>query len=259
MKHLNQRGVSLIEIMVALTISLFLMAGILNIFISSKQSYQIGRSLAELQENMRFVSDYLPKFIRLSGYRSTPDNTNFTSKATVFNASEPFVQVISNLGINNSDILSIRYQGSGDGAGTPDNTVMDCLNQALDANQIATNMLSINANLDLECQSINPNAPSNVTSEVLVSGVEQMKILLGEDLDNDKTADRYVPSNVAGINMDNIVSIRLGFLLRSTNEIQKVQDTKTYNILGTEYTPTPDFRIRKVVTFTVQLRNTLSN
>jgi type IV pilus assembly protein PilW len=63
----NQSGLSLIELMIALSIGLFLVTGIIQLFISSKQTYRLQDNLSQLQENGRFAVDTLSKEIRMAG------------------------------------------------------------------------------------------------------------------------------------------------------------------------------------------------
>ncbi|MDD1610693.1 MAG: prepilin-type N-terminal cleavage/methylation domain-containing protein, partial [Methylococcaceae bacterium] len=62
-----QRGFTLIELMIAMLIGVFLMAGILQIFSSAKQAYRLQENLSRLQENGRFAMDYLTKGVRMAG------------------------------------------------------------------------------------------------------------------------------------------------------------------------------------------------
>lgn len=55
----KQRGLSLIELMVALAIGAFLVLGVVTVFLSNKDSAQIENSLARLQENGRFALDLM--------------------------------------------------------------------------------------------------------------------------------------------------------------------------------------------------------
>ena len=50
-------GLSLIELMVALTIGAFLVLGVVTVFIANKTSADLEASLARLQENGRFALD----------------------------------------------------------------------------------------------------------------------------------------------------------------------------------------------------------
>jgi type IV pilus assembly protein PilW len=63
-----QYGLSLVELLVALTISLFLIAGVIQLFIGSKQTYRFHESLSRIQENGRFALDALSRDIRMAGH-----------------------------------------------------------------------------------------------------------------------------------------------------------------------------------------------
>ncbi|NOX26784.1 MAG: prepilin-type N-terminal cleavage/methylation domain-containing protein [Gammaproteobacteria bacterium] len=67
-KHSNNKGFSLIELMIAISISLVLLLGLVQIFISSKRSYNIQDSIARMQENGRYAVELLSGDIRLAGY-----------------------------------------------------------------------------------------------------------------------------------------------------------------------------------------------
>jgi len=62
------RGFSLVELMVALVISLILLGGVIKIYESSKQAYRAQDNQARLQENGRFAMYFLAKDIRMAGY-----------------------------------------------------------------------------------------------------------------------------------------------------------------------------------------------
>jgi type IV pilus assembly protein PilW len=62
------RGFSLVELMVALVITLILLAGIGQIFLSSKKSFTIQNALGRQQENGRYVLDTLAQDLRRAGY-----------------------------------------------------------------------------------------------------------------------------------------------------------------------------------------------
>ena len=62
------RGFSLVELMVALVITLILLAGIGQIFLSSKKSFTIQDSLSRIQENGRYALETVVADLRRSGY-----------------------------------------------------------------------------------------------------------------------------------------------------------------------------------------------
>ncbi|HET8700841.1 MAG TPA: PilW family protein [Nitrococcus sp.] len=62
-------GFSLVEIMIALTLSLLLLGAVFQIFISAKASYRMNEGLAQIQETGRFATDLLASAIRMAGYQ----------------------------------------------------------------------------------------------------------------------------------------------------------------------------------------------
>ncbi len=66
--NFHQRGLTLIEIMIAMTISLVLLAGVVQIFTSSKAAYRVNEAQSRLQENGRFALQVMAKDIRLAGF-----------------------------------------------------------------------------------------------------------------------------------------------------------------------------------------------
>ncbi|MBW4936402.1 PilW family protein [Marinobacter sp. F4206] len=64
----HQAGLSLIELMIALVLGLFLSAGVITIFISAKQDYQVQDAISQVQENGRFSLEFLSRDIRMAGF-----------------------------------------------------------------------------------------------------------------------------------------------------------------------------------------------
>ncbi|MGD2138110.1 MAG: PilW family protein [Gammaproteobacteria bacterium] len=64
----QQRGFSLIELMVALVITLILLAGIGQIYLGSKKSFTIQNSLGRQQENGRYAAETIAQDLRRAGY-----------------------------------------------------------------------------------------------------------------------------------------------------------------------------------------------
>jgi len=64
----GQRGVSLVEIMVALVLGLVLSAGVIQIYVANKQAYRAADATSRIQENARFAMDALTRDIRMAGF-----------------------------------------------------------------------------------------------------------------------------------------------------------------------------------------------
>lgn len=66
--HRRQAGVTLIELMVALAIGMFLMAGAVTVFMQGRQTFRLTESISRLQENGRFALDAIEPDIRMANY-----------------------------------------------------------------------------------------------------------------------------------------------------------------------------------------------
>jgi len=60
----NQRGFSLTELMVALVIGLIVLAGVLQVFVGTKMTFNANQSLASIQENGRFALELIKPVLR---------------------------------------------------------------------------------------------------------------------------------------------------------------------------------------------------
>jgi len=68
MRAAAAKGFSLVELMVALTISLLLLAGVGAMFVSSKSSYETTDKLSRIQESGRYALDQFTYDVRSAGY-----------------------------------------------------------------------------------------------------------------------------------------------------------------------------------------------
>ncbi len=129
----RQHGLSLIELMIAITLGLVLIGGVINMFAASKQSNRIQNSLAELQDNARFALDTLSYDIRLAGFSgcnsaSTPNNASATNTLPNFSigiqgyeysadpandinlyGADTNKELLNSEVLANTDIITVRY------------------------------------------------------------------------------------------------------------------------------------------------------
>lgn len=80
----NNRGMTLVELLVAAAISLILLGGVYQIYISSLTTYRVDNELAMLQENGRFAFIFMTPNIRNAGYVGciAPELQNLLNPAT---------------------------------------------------------------------------------------------------------------------------------------------------------------------------------
>jgi len=92
-------------------------------------------------------------------------------------------------------------------------------------------------------------------TEELVEGVESLQILYGVDnVNGDRAPDTYVDAaNVP--NWANVVTVRVGLLMRTVDEYGPVVDETVYTVNGTPVDPLNDRRRRRVFETTLAMRN----
>lgn len=74
-RHLPKHaGLSLIELMIAITIGLTLIAGVVQIFGSSKATYRTQEALSRVSENARFAIHFLSQDLSLAGFWGCNNN-----------------------------------------------------------------------------------------------------------------------------------------------------------------------------------------
>jgi len=64
----RQRGLTLVELMVALVLSLMLMSGLISVFVANKRVYNVQTGVSRVQENGRFATQMVSQELRGAGY-----------------------------------------------------------------------------------------------------------------------------------------------------------------------------------------------
>lgn len=146
-------GFTLIEIMVALLISAFLLAGVISIALSNRQSYQTKESMSRLQENLRLLPDILRKPISMA------------------ESLHPASGV---------DRIIVLYTGGGD--------MVNCLGNPITAGPVVNHFYV--RNNALYCGVTYPATPGS--EQPLVDGVASMAVQYGIDTTHQGQVERYV-------------------------------------------------------------------
>lgn len=64
----KQRGLSLVELMISITLGLVLMAGVIHVFLSSRAVFSTQQAMSRAQENGRLGMELISEDIRMAGY-----------------------------------------------------------------------------------------------------------------------------------------------------------------------------------------------
>lgn len=175
-----QRGMTLIELMIAMTLSLLVAAAMIALFANSKETYVMNENLARLQENGRFAMNLMARDLRWADYRACITRDLLPNAITGDNDS----------GFNASDTVTIIYQ-TNDCAGV-DTTFTTAYTLAEGAQGRSSLFRSVNG----------------AAAEELVEDIADVQLLYGEDTDDDDIPNYYV--DIGSVtDLERIVSVRL--------------------------------------------------
>ncbi|TWD43812.1 PilW family protein [Pseudomonas sp. SJZ131] len=126
MKH-SSKGFGLIELLIALALSLIVVLGVAQVFISAKNTYVSQNTAAAMQEDARFVLSKMIQEIRMVGMFGCLGTVIDASSIGDFNASQITPIIWDNANLK----LTLVTADVGSGGGTPTWTVLsDCKTSA---------------------------------------------------------------------------------------------------------------------------------
>lgn len=178
----RQRGYTLVEILVALLIGLFLLGGLFTLEYGTRRTSSNQNALAQLQDNQRFAMSLLNDVIQAAGY--FPNPTLYTAQATmpaggVFaTAGQPMFGTHTGAAV--PDVITVRFMTA------LNDTLINCTggsNTTL-ATELFTNQFSVNTVTNqLQC-----SLDGGVTFTPLVNGVTNLQILYGVNTSGSTTS-----------------------------------------------------------------------
>ena len=180
----RQAGFSLIELMIAVTIGLFITLGLSEMFLSMYTTSATQRSFAQFQDNQRFAINILSNNLSLIGYYWDPNSTTITNALVATTTSNPdgsaFAAGTGLVGTSpttGSDTINVYYQSGGSAA----DGLINCQGQT--APTAATpvtfiNSFSIDANSNLVC-AVRVGTGTTGSPLIVANNVQSMKILYG--------------------------------------------------------------------------------
>ncbi|MDO4896159.1 MAG: prepilin-type N-terminal cleavage/methylation domain-containing protein [Moraxella sp.] len=256
-----QKGFTLIELMIAITLGLLVSAAALMIFLNSQRSLAIQGGMGEIDQNTIFGLNRLTRDLR---HINLDTNTAHISigginSGIIFDVSQsPAVTIPAtavslanaNAGLydTQSDQLTIQYTTRNDttdceGNATPADTrvVQRYYVDALPANQQSGS----DVRYGLYCDAIWNGSAINANQTVIIPDVEIFKVsLLTRNFNNtvaDRTDDtlRYqtLGEYIAGSTGNTVISLEVGVVMRSSNSVhadRNIDLTRPFNIAGHE-------------------------
>jgi len=197
----KQSGLSLVEILIALVISLFLLAGVIQVYVANKSTYQFSEGLSRIQENARFTMDIMKRDLRMAGFRGCATENfvnNLDQGDPGYNAdlhdffNEPPLEGTENDGLNGSDSITIRGVAPGQANVVPP------------YNSPTSAQIHASANSGIEVGDIVLLSNCRGADVFQVTGVTQgsgtAKLSVGHNTGNTQSPGNYNPGNCGGGN-----------------------------------------------------------
>lgn len=227
----KQHGISIIELLVALLISSFLILGITQVYLDNKQSYLFQQGQSNNIENGRFAILLLEQEFAKTGYRRRPDeelSNAFPSTSIpgcgTFNSG----QVVRRI----SDTkLCLRYQPAFSNAKTCEgNTITGIPSEPYTDAPIITSVYELsvsdtdNTSFNLTCRSYSGVTATGDGAQQLASNITAMNFEYGFNTNEEKVVSTYAkdPSD------NEVRAVRFSTLVSSSTEIAKESGSAVY-------------------------------
>jgi type IV pilus assembly protein PilW len=245
-----QRGLSLVELMVAVGMGLLILLAVSSVFLSTVKTDKTQEALSRIQENASYVAEVVGGAARRAGFRANPQmalaqcddaNVGFPA-ATVGGFSFLGCEFIRANTSNAVDSFAIRYQGAMDGLSR------DCTGAAVAAGALTTEIWDLSGG-NLRC------AVNGGSANTMVENIGNIRFEYGINTqgvaDRQRGVDAYVsPASVP--DWINVAALRMEVMLQSARDVNT--QVQPYRFNGVTVTPA-DLKLRKTYVTTFRVRN----
>lgn len=211
------RGVTLVELMIAMAVGLFIVLAATTLLVSVKATYLAQDDETQIQETGRYVIDAVSRALRQASHttwdaeqvaavdQSTlePDVIGFDARS--LRTRTPGIDAPLLKSVNGSDVLAIRFYGAGNGE-NGDGTILNCAGfpvpapspADITAGRRAWSIFYVatdeSGEPELYCKY---QGKGSWASQSIARGVESFQVLYGLDTDTDGFPNRLL--NASGI------------------------------------------------------------
>jgi len=254
----RQAGLTLVEIMIALTLGLIVLLAVGSIYLGSRQTYRVQEDNARLQEAGRYALEVIGRSIRQAG-GDEEMNFNPVAMPLACGALPPAPACVAIAGTNGvapvTDTLTVQFYAGReelDDDTAPGGWVSrDCTGGQAAAGTRITNAFDLSGT-DLRCTG------SVGGAQALISDIEDLQVVYGINADGDQfqSADRYVAAPSAA-QWPRVVTARVCVQVRSANNGLTTAAQSYLNCAGT-LTTAGDRRLHRSFVATYNLRNRIN-
>jgi type IV pilus assembly protein PilW len=242
----GQAGLSLVEVMVAIVISLLLLLGMTQMMIGNQQTYRAQNTLQRFQENARIASVILSNAIGKAGFHLDP----VADPALLFSPTNP---VITGSGSGATpDTITVSFENDG--------SLFDCLGNTTGTTTspvLVSNTFSVDSTSNTLRCSVNGGP-----AQPLISNIENMAIRYGVDSSGDGSVNQYLWANevTAAGAWNRVLNVGISVMAHSEDGVNPTAGSAFYSLLGAVISGPAsgtDQRARRAVTRFIALNNRL--
>jgi type IV pilus assembly protein PilW len=219
----NQSGISMVEVLISLLVSSFLILGVTQVYLDNKENNLFQQSQAGNLESARFSILVLEQTLSKTGYRRMPDQpleTSFpattTSDCGVLSAGQVAKKV-------SDTAFCIRYQpaftGAKDCAG---NNIAGIPSEPYTTAPPVTEYYSL---VDLAPSDADNSMQLTCNNTVITSNIAAVRFAYGVNNNSEKTVTKYTNSPATG---ENIRAIQFSIMAASPAEITQAASSTAY-------------------------------
>lgn len=272
----QQKGMTLVELLIAMGLGIFLMAGVLQVFLGSKQTYSTINAQSHMQENGRFAMGFMARILRHGGYTTDINIDEILDpilRKETFVATTHFAEGTAVTGLDNAvapgvkaqtDVVRVRIEGS------DDTLVTDCQGVVIAADEWAEVSYFVSDQAEFQCETV---TALDTTTATLVEGIDDLQIQYGvnvggvvdtfeypaaDDRPDEQllTASKFVNAGqMTADDWENVVSIKVAMLASSDGAPLEHSVAQTYDVLDSATVSYQDGKARQIFTQTISLRN----
>ena len=264
----RQRGMTMAELLVAMTVGLGVLLAAGSLFVWSTRAFAAQVETAAMDEAGRYALDVMARAVRQSAFVDWERDSGGPDAAAPARIAGLDARRLPQAGfaidnaiagaVHGSDVLALRYPGTGTPPGG-DGTTLDCAGFSVHRDEEGWSIFYVarNAQGDAELRCKYRGA-SNWSADAVVGAVDSFQVLYGLDLDADGAPERYVNASTltaldAGLvllgataaerdadlrrrtHWKKLASVRVALLLHGAPSRLEGAGSASYDLFGPEY------------------------
>lgn len=246
-------GIRIVKVLVPIAIATIICFSATITLKNYNDRDKVSISLNRLNVRSKLTSNFISRSEENANYLSS----NYGQQSDIHHGYVEYfpenaeLMLLSVKEIFGNDTIALRYHG------LLNKQLFQCGHDTSSAEAPIESLFFVSKNSQLVCCPIQKGQPDFHRFEVLIEGVEALKIRYGQDNNHDGIVNQYVSPN-QNLILSQILDIKISMLIRSLSKEKDVLNTKYYTLQDVELGPYSDDIHRMVFTITLPLNHETS-